>query len=80
MHILTKIFVVLVSLLAVLLVPLVVVYAYNEDSYKAKHDAAVATANANAADLDAAKACVSAAFGVSTPTRATCWTSRRFLS
>ena len=56
MHILTKIFVVLVSLLAVLLVPLVVVYAYNEDSYKAKYDVAVATANANAADLDAAKA------------------------
>ncbi len=55
-HILTKIFVVLVSLLAVLLVPLVVVYAYNEDSYKAKYDVAVATANANAADLDAAKA------------------------
>ncbi len=56
MHILTKIFVVLVSLLAVLLVPLVVVYAYNEDSYKAKYDVAVATANANAADLDAAQA------------------------
>ena len=56
MHILTKIFVVLVSLLAVLLVPLVVVYAYNEDSYKAKYEVAVATADANAADLDAAKA------------------------
>ena len=56
MHILTKIFVVLVSLFAVLLVPLVVVYAYNEDAYKAKYDAAVAMANANADDLDAAQA------------------------
>jgi len=35
-HVLTKIFIVLVSLLAVLLVPLVVVYAYNENNYKAK--------------------------------------------
>ncbi len=55
MHILTKIFVVLVSLLAVLLVPLVVVYAYNEDSYKAKYHVAVDTADANAVDLDRAK-------------------------
>ncbi len=55
MHILTKIFVVLVSLLAVLLVPLVVVYAYNEDAYRAKYEAAVETANFNAADLAAAK-------------------------
>lgn len=37
MHVLTKIFVVLVSLLAVFLVPLVVVYAYNENSYKAMY-------------------------------------------
>jgi DNA-binding FrmR family transcriptional regulator len=35
-HVLTKIFIVLVSLLAVLLVPLVVVYANNENSYKSK--------------------------------------------
>ena len=46
-HVLTKIFIVLVSLLALLLVPLVVVYAYNEDSFKAKYlgaDAQAATA------------------------------------
>jgi chromosome segregation ATPase len=41
-HVLTKIFIVLVSLLAVLLVPLVVVYAHNEDSFKAKYQAAAA--------------------------------------
>lgn len=41
MHILTKIFVVLVSLLAVLLVPLVVVYATNENNYKARYQEAV---------------------------------------
>ena len=40
MHVLTKIFIVLVSLLAVLLVPLVVVYAHNEDSFKARFEAA----------------------------------------
>lgn len=38
MHVLTKIFIVLVTLMAVGLVPLVVVYAHNEDSYKAKAD------------------------------------------
>lgn len=37
MHVLTKMFIVLVSLLAVMLVPLVVVYAHNEDSFKAKY-------------------------------------------
>ncbi len=42
MHVLTKIFVVLVSLLAVFLVPLVVVYAYNEDSYRAMYQEAQA--------------------------------------
>ena len=48
MHVLTKIFVVLVSLLTVLLVPLIVVYAHNEDSYKAKFEAAdVQSAAAN---------------------------------
>ncbi|MHC4082188.1 MAG: hypothetical protein ACYSU2_12810 [Planctomycetota bacterium] len=41
MHVLTKIFIVLVSLLAVLLVPLVVVYARNEDNFKARWAAAV---------------------------------------
>ena len=40
MHLLTKIFVVLVSLLAVMLVPLVVVYASNEDSFRAKYQRA----------------------------------------
>ncbi len=35
MHVLTKLFIVLVSLLSALLVPLVVVYAYNENSYQA---------------------------------------------
>lgn len=54
-HILTKVFIVLVSMLAVLLVPLVVVYAHNEDSYKAKYQEAETLANANQADLDAAK-------------------------
>ena len=54
-HILTKVFIVLVSMLAVLLVPLVVVYAHNEDSYKAKYEEAEILANANQADLDAAK-------------------------
>ena len=44
MHVLTKIFVVLVSLLAVFLVPLVVVYAYNENSYKSLYQEAEARA------------------------------------
>ena len=48
MHVLTKIFIVLVSMLAVLLVPLVVVYAHNENSFKVQYQqerAAAATAN-----------------------------------
>ena len=40
MHVLTKVFIVLVSLLSVLLVPLVVVYSHNEDSFKAKFESA----------------------------------------
>jgi ABC-type transporter Mla subunit MlaD len=44
-HVLTKIFIVLVTLLAVLLVPLVVVYAYNEDQFKAKFEQATAQAD-----------------------------------
>jgi hypothetical protein len=51
-HVLTKIFIVLVSMLAVLLVPLVVVYAQNEDSFKAKFQSAsdlAAAANQNLA-------------------------------
>lgn len=48
MHVLTKIFIVLVSLLAVLLVPLVVVYAHNENSYRTQYQQereAASTAN-----------------------------------
>ncbi len=56
MHVLTKIFIVLVSLLAVLLVPLVVVYAYNENSYQAKYSSAQTSAAGARADLAAAKA------------------------
>jgi hypothetical protein len=37
-HVLTKIFIVLVTLLTVLLVPLVVVYAHNENSYRGKFE------------------------------------------
>ncbi len=44
MHVLTKIFIVRVSLLSILLVPPVVVYAHNEDSYKAKYETASAQA------------------------------------
>ncbi len=53
MHVLTKLFIVLVSLLAVLLVPLVVVYAYNENSYKARYMEQVQRAAAAAEALDA---------------------------
>lgn len=60
MHVLTKIFTVLVALLAVMLVPLVVVYAHNEDSYKARAEAAAAQAAAARASLDAARASQSA--------------------
>ena len=38
MHVLTKIFIVLVSMLSVLLVPLVVAYAHNEANFKDKYD------------------------------------------
>jgi hypothetical protein len=55
-HVLTKIFVVLVALLAVLLVPLVVVYAHNENSYQARFQEAEARATASGASLEAAKA------------------------
>mgnify|MGYP003572880290 CR=1 FL=1 len=60
MHVLTKIFVVLVSLLAVLLVPLVVVYAHNEDSYQAKFQAEQARSVAASNRLSAAEATFSA--------------------
>jgi hypothetical protein len=53
-HILTKIFIVLVSLLAVLLVPLVVVYAHNENSFKARYEQAWAEAEVARENLQAA--------------------------
>ena len=56
MHILTKIFVVLVTLLAVLMVPLVVVYAYNENSYEAKYQSAMAQAAAARSSFESSKA------------------------
>lgn len=60
MHVLTKIFIVLVSLLTVLLVPLVVVYAYNEDAYKEKFAEAQAQAAAASNAMAAAEAASSA--------------------
>lgn len=54
-HVLTKIFIVLVALLAVLLVPLVVVYAYNENSYEARYQQAEAQAVAARTELQAEK-------------------------
>ncbi|MCP3903267.1 MAG: hypothetical protein GY715_06475 [Planctomycetes bacterium] len=55
MHVLTKIFIVLVSLLSVLLVPLVVVYAHNEDSFQKKYQAAISQANAARAAFESSK-------------------------
>jgi hypothetical protein len=55
-HVLTKIFIVLVALLAVLLVPLVVVYAYNENSYETRYQQAEAQAVAARTELQSAKA------------------------
>jgi chromosome segregation ATPase len=55
-HVLTKIFIVLVSLMAVLLVPLVVVYAYNEDSFRAKFQGAEARHLTSQQALQAAEA------------------------
>ncbi|TVQ52443.1 MAG: hypothetical protein EA377_10225 [Phycisphaerales bacterium] len=46
MHVLTKIFIVLVTLLAIFLVPLIVVYAYNDDAFKARYQSAQAEAQA----------------------------------
>lgn len=56
MHILTKIFIVLVTLLAILLVPLVVVYAHNEDSFKAKFEQAKAQTEATRVQQQQAEA------------------------
>lgn len=51
MHILTKIFIVLVALLAVMLTPLVVVFASNEGSYRTKFLEESARAKASQAEL-----------------------------
>ena len=56
MHVLTKIFIVLVSLLAILLVPLVVVYAHNENSFKARYQDADAASQTAKSNLEAANA------------------------
>ncbi len=56
MHVLTKIFIVLVSLLTVLLVPLVVVYSYNENSFQSRYLSAEAQAASLRSALEAAKA------------------------
>ena len=56
MHVLTKVFIVLVSLLSVLLVPLVVVYSHNEDSFKAKYEQADIQAKAANSALQTAQA------------------------
>ncbi len=56
MHVLTKIFIVLVSLLAVMLVPLVVVYSHNENSYKSRLVAAEEKAAASQMALQAVEA------------------------
>lgn len=60
MHILTKIFIVLVALMAVMLVPLVVVYAHNEDSFKAKFQSADAQRAAAVQSAEAARASLGA--------------------
>lgn len=54
MHVLTKIFIVLVSLLAVLLVPLMVVYATNENNYKGRFQEADALRASAVAEKNAA--------------------------
>jgi hypothetical protein len=55
-HVLTKIFVVLVSLLAVLLVPLVVVHAANDDNYKARWTSTQDQLKTISSSMEAAKA------------------------
>jgi hypothetical protein len=52
-HVLTKIFIVLVSLLAVFLVPLVVVYAHNEDNYRARYQSTEAQIQVKDLELQA---------------------------
>lgn len=56
MHFLTKLFIVIVSLLAIALVPLVVVYTFNENSYEAMYLDAKASEAAQGAMLEQAEA------------------------
>ena len=55
MHLLTKLFIVLVSLLAVMIVPLVAVNAVNEDTFRSKFESAVQAKNAALEELSAEK-------------------------
>ena len=61
MHVLTKIFIVLVSLLSVMLVPLVVTYVHNEDAFKARYQEAEAQRIAVRGTLETAQASFAAA-------------------
>lgn len=56
MHVLTKIFIVLVSILALMMVPLVVVYAHNENSFKSRFNEAEAKTNTALESMKAAEA------------------------
>ena len=56
MHLLTKLFIVLVSLLAVMIVPLVAVNAVNEETFRGKYEAAVQSKNAATEEASAEKA------------------------
>ncbi len=56
MHVLTKIFIVLVALLAVLLTPLVIVFAKNEGTFRERYLSAVSREAAAASALDTEKA------------------------
>jgi len=60
-HVLTKIFIVLVSLLSVMLVPLVVTYVHNEDAYKARFQEADAQRISARSSLETAQASFAAA-------------------
>ena len=56
MHLLTKLFIVLVSLLAVMIVPLVAVNAVNEESFRGKYENAMQQKNAAMEELSVEKA------------------------
>ena len=60
MHVLTKIFIVLVALLACLLVPLVVVYAHNENAYESMYQSEQAKAAAASASREESAAAFAA--------------------